>query len=238
MMAAVFPDAAACLENIGGDREIPNHPLVQQTIHDCLDEAMDLPGLERVLQAILDGKITCTSRDTPEPSVLAHEILNAMPYQFLDDAPLEERRTQAVYTRRASEPTNANELGTLDRAAIARVADEAWPDVRDADELHDALLTGGYLTEVEGINARGESWMPLFMELQDAGRARRGASGLHLSWRFRCLRWRRLSRGDRPPGDLPARPVGGAYWRLYHPAGGHLAPGAAARRAGTGFAPA
>ncbi|HEX2444350.1 MAG TPA: DEAD/DEAH box helicase [Vicinamibacterales bacterium] len=149
LMAAVFPDAAACLENIPGDRQVPDHPLVNQTIRDCLEEAMDFDGLTAVLQRIHRGELQCLARDTPEPSPLAHEILNARPYAFLDDAPLEERRTQAVYTRRATEPSNAQELGALDPAAIDRVRDEMWPEPRDADELHDALMTFGFLTEAE-----------------------------------------------------------------------------------------
>src|SRR5438067_978245 len=139
LMAAVFPDAAACFENIAGDREIPDHPLVNQTVRDCLDEAMDFAGLARVLERIHRGEIELVARDVPEPSPLAHEILNAKPYAFLDDAPLEERRTQAVYTR----STSAGSI--LDAAAIARVREEERPDPRDADELHDALLTTGFL---------------------------------------------------------------------------------------------
>src|SRR5207248_1484344 len=100
LMAAVFPDAAACLENIPGDRQIPDHPLVAQTVRDCLEEAMDFDGLTRVLERIHRGEMRLVSRDTPEPSPLAHEILNARPYAFLDDAPLEERRAHAVQTRR------------------------------------------------------------------------------------------------------------------------------------------
>jgi ATP-dependent Lhr-like helicase len=145
LMAAVFPDAAACPENLGGDRELPDHPLVNQVVRDCLEEAMDFDGLARVLTRIHAGEIECVARDTTEPSPLAHEILNAKPYAFLDDAPLEERRTQAVMTRR----TTANDLGALDAAAIERVRDEARPDPRDADELHDALLTFGFLLEGE-----------------------------------------------------------------------------------------
>jgi ATP-dependent Lhr-like helicase len=149
LMAAVFPDAAACLENIPGDRQIPDHPLVSQTIRDCLEEAMDLPGLSAVLRRIHAGEVGLVARDTPEPSAFAHEILNAKPYAFLDDAPLEERRAHAVQTRRAGDPSSAGELGALDPAAIARVRDEARPDPRDADELHDALLTAGFLTREE-----------------------------------------------------------------------------------------
>jgi ATP-dependent Lhr-like helicase len=150
LMAAVFPDAAACLENIPGDRQIPDHPLVSQTIRDCLDEAMDFDGLARVLTRIHAGELRLVTRDTPEPSPLAHEILNARPYAFLDDAPLEERRTQAVYARRASDPSSAKDIGALDAQAIERVRDEARPDPRDADELHDALVTAGFLTVDEG----------------------------------------------------------------------------------------
>src|SRR2546425_1551646 len=150
LMAAVFPDAAACLENIPGDRVIPDHPLVSQTVRDCLEEAMDFNALAALLERIHGGGIRCVARDTPEPSPLAHEILNARPYAFLDDAPLEERRAQAVQTRRATEPGSASELGTLDADAIARVRDEAAPDPRDADELHDALLSVGFLTAEEG----------------------------------------------------------------------------------------
>jgi ATP-dependent Lhr-like helicase len=149
LLASVFPDAAACLENIPGDRQLPDHPLVNQTIRDCLEEAMDFKGLARVLNRIHAGDIRLVTRDTPEPSPLSHEILNARPYAFLDDAPLEERRSQAVYSRRASEPSTASDLGALDRSAIARVRDEQRPDPRDADELHDALMTAGYLTAEE-----------------------------------------------------------------------------------------
>jgi ATP-dependent Lhr-like helicase len=149
LMAACFPDAAACLENIPGDRQIPDHPLVTQTVRDCLEEAMDFAGLAEVLSRIHRGDIRCVARDTTEPSPLCHEILNARPYAFMDDAPLEERRTQAVYARRATEPSAANDLGALDPAAIDRVRDEARPDPRDADELHDALVTTGFLTSGE-----------------------------------------------------------------------------------------
>ena len=121
----MFPDAAACLENIPGDRQIPDHPLVSQTIRDCLEEAMDFDGLARVLTRIHAGELRLVTRDTPEPSPISHEILNARPYAFLDDAPLEERRTQAVYARRATEPSSAKDIGALDPPAIERVRDEA-----------------------------------------------------------------------------------------------------------------
>ena len=125
LLAAVFPDQLACLEHIVGDREIPEHPLVKQTIDDCLSEAMDIEGLEEVLRKIEQGEIRCIARDLPEPSPLASEILNARPYAFLDNAPLEERRTQAVYTRRALERNVGDGLGILDSAAIEKVEKEA-----------------------------------------------------------------------------------------------------------------
>ena len=147
LLASVFPDAAACLENIPGDREIPDHPLVQQAVRDCLEEAMDFEGLREVLTRIHSGELRLVARDTPEPSVFACEILDARPYAFLDDAPLEERRSHAVQTRRGGQ--NPDDLGALDAGAIERVRAEARPDPRDADELHDALMTAGYLTPDE-----------------------------------------------------------------------------------------
>src|SRR5438132_2290880 len=149
LLAAVFPDQLACLEHIVGDREIPDHPLVKQTIDDCLTEAMDIDGLEEVLRKIDNGEIRCVSRDLPEPSPIAAEILNARPYAFLDNAPLEERRTQAVYTRRASERNGSDGLGILDAAAIGKVQSEAWPEATNPDELHDALMLIGAMPTEE-----------------------------------------------------------------------------------------
>jgi ATP-dependent Lhr-like helicase len=155
LMAAVFPDAAACLENIPGDREIPDHPLVNQAVRDCLEEAMDLAALQAVLERIHRGELRCVSRDTPEPSVFADEVVTARPYAFLDDAPLEERRAHAVQMRR---PGNvSDETGALDASAIERVRDEERPDPRDADELHDALLTAGFLRAIDVDLPRSES---------------------------------------------------------------------------------
>jgi ATP-dependent Lhr-like helicase len=150
LVAAVFPDQLACAENLTGQREIPDHPLVRQTITDCLQEAMDIEALEGLLASIERGEKTLVTRELNEPSPLAQEILTARPYAFLDDAPLEERRTQAVFSRRWLDPETAADLGTLDVGAIARVRGEAWPQVETADELHDALLQLGYLTAVEG----------------------------------------------------------------------------------------
>jgi ATP-dependent Lhr-like helicase len=176
LMAAVFPDAAACLENIPGDRQIPDHPLVRQTIRDCLHEAMDSSGLIAVLARVHDGTIRCISRDTPEPSAFSHDILNARPYAFLDDAPLEERRTQAVQTRRAGDRFDG-QRSSLDQGAIARVRDEQRPDPRDEDELHDLLQTAGYLPDTELTGAEGN----LPRELMDACVRRGCATRLDVS---------------------------------------------------------
>src|SRR5690606_12139133 len=166
-------DAAACFENIPGDRQIPDHPLVSQTIYDCLQEAMDYAALAAILERVHPGEVRCVARDTIEPSPLCHEILNARPYAFLDDAPLEERRTQAVYTRRAGDARTAGELGALDPAAISRVLDEVRPDPRDGDELHDVLVTSGFLTPHEmAFIAPG-----LYDELVQARRATRARLG-------------------------------------------------------------
>ena len=187
LLAAAFPDAAACLENIPGDRGIPDHPLVNQVIDDCVHEAMDLDGLIGILSRIESGGIRCVARDLPEPSPLAAEILNAKPYAFLDDAPLEERRTQAVYARRAFEPGTADDLGALDLEAIERVRDEAWPEIENADELHDALLVSGFLTENEGRSGRNAlSWEPYFDELLRDRRAAR-VGGLWVAAERRAL---------------------------------------------------
>jgi ATP-dependent helicase Lhr and Lhr-like helicase len=141
LMAAVFPTLAACQENVApGPMEIPDHPLVRQTLEDCLHEAMDIDGLRELLAGIESGRVTVIVRDTIEPSVLAHEILNGRPFTFLDDAPLEERRSRAVPLRRGL-PVEAGELARLDPAAIERVAEQVRPDPRDADELHDLLMT-------------------------------------------------------------------------------------------------
>ena len=145
LVASVFPDQLACAENVPGDREIPDHPLTNQTIADCLHEAMDIEGLERLLTRLEAGDIRVVTRDLTQPSPLALEVLSARPYAYLDDAPLEERRTQAVMARRWLAPESAGELGRLDVEAITRVRTEAWPDPVNAEELHDALLWLGCL---------------------------------------------------------------------------------------------
>ena len=172
MIALSFPDQIACLENIQGDREVPDHPLVRQTIHDCLTEAMDIDGLEAILIRMESGDMRLLTADLREPSPLAQEIINAKPYAFLDEAGLEERRTRAIKSRRWLDPSEAKELGKLNPEAIRLVKQEAWPRVADVDELHDALVLLGYLTEDEGVLGHDqEDWQSYFSELVSAGRA-------------------------------------------------------------------
>ena len=160
LIGSVFPDQIACAENLAGEREIPDHPLVRQAIGDCLNEAMDLAGLERVLTRIESGDIKIVARDLTEPSPLALEVLSARPYAYLDDAPLEERRTQAVMSRRWLSPEAAADIGRLDPEAIARVRSEAWPEATNADELHDALVWLGFLSMAEADAGPGwRDWL-------------------------------------------------------------------------------
>jgi ATP-dependent helicase Lhr and Lhr-like helicase len=167
LIGAVFPDQIACAENLPGEREVPDHPLVRQTITDCLDEAMDIAGLERLLARIEAGEVRVVTRDLTEPSPLALEVLSARPYAYLDDAPLEERRTQAVMSRRWLSPEDAADIGRLDPEAIARVRDEAWPEATNADELHDALVWLGFVSEDEATSPEWSGW------LADLARAKR-----------------------------------------------------------------
>jgi ATP-dependent Lhr-like helicase len=167
LLTAIFPDQIACAENLpAGEREIPSHPLVDQTVKDCLEEAMDVDGLERLLTSIERNEKRLFARDVIEASPLSQEILNARPYAYLDDAPLEERRTRAVFQRRWLDPETAGDMGKLDQAAIDRVRDEVWPEPRNADELHDALVELGFVTENEGAN-----WQEFFAELKADRRA-------------------------------------------------------------------
>jgi ATP-dependent Lhr-like helicase len=172
LLAAVFPDAAACQDNIQGPIALPDHPLIEETMKDCLQEAMDLEGLKNVLQMITTGKIRCVSVDTPIPSVFSHEILNANPYAFLDDAPLEERRARAVELRRILPSHLQTEIGRLDKQAIIQVEEQIWPDIRNADELHDFLLTVNVLPKNFALNERTIplAWMEFIGELRTQGR--------------------------------------------------------------------
>ncbi len=171
LLTAVFPDQVACAENLSGELEIPDHPLVRQAIRDCLEEAMDIEGLERLLRGLEAGSIRSLARDLTEPSPLALEVLSARPYAFLDDAPLEERRTQAVMSRRWLDPQSAADIGKLDPEAIARVRAEAWPDATNADELHDALVWLTFLTAAE-VERQG-GWPELMTQLAGERRVTR-----------------------------------------------------------------
>ena len=153
-LAVVFPDQLACAENIAGEREIPDHPLVQQTMSDCLHGIMDIEGLESLLGRIASGDVRITARELSTPSPLAQEIITARPFAFLDDAPAEERRTQAIRTRHLLDVDAAADLARLSPDAIDQVCKEAWPEVRTADELHDALVLSGFITAGEGTSWR------------------------------------------------------------------------------------
>jgi ATP-dependent Lhr-like helicase len=165
LMAAVFPETVGCLENHSGDIKIPDHPLVRQTMHDCLHEATDVDALVALLRRVREGQVKFIGRDTREPSPFSYELINANPYAFLDGAPLEERRVRAVATRRTISPADLRDLARLDPDAIEQVRAEAWPLVRDADELHDALLSLVTLDELEA-----KPWMRWIDELVAAGR--------------------------------------------------------------------
>ena len=175
LLAAVFPAQVECQDNAPpGDIEVPDHPLVAETVRDCLTEAMDLDGMKDVLDGIARGEIEVYARDTTQPSVFSHQILNAMPYAFLDDAPLEERRSRAVALRRAL-PEDSRELASLDPAAIGQASRDAWPIVRDADELHDALLTLALLPQQDvgrgAAEIHAQRWSLWLRQLVEDGRA-------------------------------------------------------------------
>ena len=163
LLASVFPDQVACAENLSGEIEVPDNALVRQTIRDCLEDAMNVEAFEALLRGLESGAVRVVTRDLTEPSPLALEALTARPYAYLDDAPLEERRTQAVMSRRWIDPASASDLGRLDSEAIARVRQEAWPDAATADELHDALLWLAFLTDGE-LDAN-PAWPSLMSEL-------------------------------------------------------------------------
>jgi ATP-dependent helicase Lhr and Lhr-like helicase len=168
LLASVFPDQVACAENLPGAIEVPDHPLVRQTIRDCLEDAMNVEAFETLLRGLESGAVRVVARDLTEPSPLALEALTARPYAYLDDAPLEERRTQAVMSRRWIDPASAADLGRLDGEAIARVREEAWPDAATADELHDALLWLAFLTD--GELCANAAWPALMNELAEQRR--------------------------------------------------------------------
>ncbi|MEW9586142.1 DEAD/DEAH box helicase [Paraburkholderia sp. DGU8] len=171
LLASVFPEQAACLENVVGERELPRHPLVDQTVDDCLHDAMDSERWLALLRRIEQGDVRLVARDLPAPSPLAAEVLTAKPYAYLDDAPIEERRTQAVLNRRWTDPTSADDLGALDADAIDSVRDEAWPEARNADEMHEALTGLACITQDEAQSREG--WPAWLAALAASGRATR-----------------------------------------------------------------
>ena len=213
LLCAIFPEQVGCAENQPGEIPVPDHPLVRQTLRDCLEEAMDIDGFESLLRALEAGTIRVVARDLTEPSPMALEVLSARPYAYLDDAPLEERRTQAVMSRRWMDPEDAADLGRLDPDAIARVRDEAWPDATNPDELHDALMWLGFLTNAEVL--RGPGWTELIGQLRAEGRVTdiRVDAGLSPA-------------GDdaRPPDSLWVAVERVPLWRAIHP-GSHASRG-------------
>lgn len=185
LLAAVFPDAAACQDNLGGrDIELPDHPLIQEAMKDALNEALDVEGLTQVLKDILSGHIQCLAVDTPVPSTFSHEILNANPYAYLDDAPLEERRARAVEMRRVLPENIAENIGRLDPLAILEVQQQAWPDIRNADELHDVLQTLiSFPEKLETLpQVTTADWQLYFEELVSTGRVTRATVANHHFW--------------------------------------------------------
>ncbi len=171
LMASVFPQAAACFETIVGDIQIPDHPLVREVMQDVLQEAMDLEGLLGVLRGIQDGSIRCLAVDTPVPSQFAHELLNANPYAFLDEAGLEERRARAVSLKGAIPASVLEQAGRLDQTAIDTVRRECWPDLRDEHELHD-LLMALIALPLHELDADGRPhWAEFYERLARTGRA-------------------------------------------------------------------
>lgn len=167
LLATVFPDQVACAENLVGEREVPDHPLVVQPLEDCLHHSMDSEGWLQVLRGLESGAITLIARDLAAPSPLAAEALNARPYAFLDDAPLEERRTQAVQGRRYR-LQSSDDLGQLDPQAIEAVREQVRPQPRDAEEMHEALVGRGVLPVEEAADVQWQAWLSA---LAAAGRA-------------------------------------------------------------------
>jgi ATP-dependent Lhr-like helicase len=177
LLASVFPQVAACQENIQGDREIPDHPLIREVMKDVLGEAMDLEGLRQLLLRMQSGEVRCLAVDTTTPSQFAHELLNANPYAFLDDAPLEERRARAVAMRGTVPDSVLGEAGRLDPAAIAAVREEIWPDVRDEHEFHDLMCALVAVPAAMLGDLRARDWGLFFERLVKSGRATAGVCG-------------------------------------------------------------
>jgi len=208
LLAAVFPDQVACQENRSGPIEPPDHPLVNETVLNCLHEAMDLDGLIGIVEAMDRGEIRVVAVETPAPSPMSHEILNANPYAFLDDAPLEERRARAVSLRR-TDPELSGGVGALSSAAIQEVREDAWPDVRDADELHDHLLSLFLLPEEDAA-----AWSELVEALFAGGRVLRAAWGSGDVIRHGFVAAERVAMARAVYGDLTVEGTGitGKAW--------------------------
>lgn len=208
LIASVFPDQIACLENLAGEREVPEHPLVEQTLDDCLHEAMDSDAWLALLRRMERGDVRLISRDLPAPSPMAAEILSARPYTFLDDAPLEERCTQAVLNRRWSDPQSTDDLGALDAEAIAGVREEAWPAPNGLDEMHEALMSLACIAS----NEVTPQWAQWLQALAKRGRAYQLHTHLHTSlWvaveRLSCVQ-------TIYPGDVPLLPGFDEPWTV------------------------
>ncbi len=197
LIAAVFPDQLACLENIAGDREIPDHPLVQQTIDDCLHEAMDVDGFIELLRGIKNGAIRLHTIDLPAPSPLADEVLNAKPYAFLDDAPLEERRTRAV--RRQPDDLTRRKL-FVDDEALNKLRQMIWPTMDSEDDAYDGLYLAGFISsdEVDRLDAESKSWIGKLIE---NGRA------LKLEDPLLIMAWERLPQWQQIQNSSPDLPL-------------------------------
>jgi len=175
LVAVVFPDQLACVENLRGEREIPDHPLVRQTIGDCLTETMDIEGLIEVLKRLADGNLVVHCRDLTGPSPLAAEIIHARPYAFLDDGDAENRRTRAI-SQHPDDLADAAVLSIISVEATEQVRAEAWIRPRNPDELHDGLMQAGFLTSAEFSS---ENWRPWFTALADDLRATHVTPGSH-----------------------------------------------------------
>jgi len=223
LMAAVFPQAAACQENISGPIEIPDHVLVRQTLHDCMTDAMDAKGLQMLVERIEAGTLEILCVDTTEPSPLAHEILNGKPFTFLDDAPLEERRTRAVKMRRGL-PVEDRDLTRLGAAAIEKVRSQAEPAPRDPEELHDLLLGVGVLRaeprwqnlfrELEGMG-RAFGFLVDEVSVEEASRGRAGGPDTSLFWAAtERAAWVRAMHPEIEPASLSGSGSGGGGWGL------------------------
>jgi ATP-dependent Lhr-like helicase len=250
LLAAAFPEALACQENLPADIPIPDHPLVRETMKDVLTEALDLAGLEHVIERLAAGEIRAIAIDTASASPFSHEILNANPYAFLDGAPLEERRARAVSLRRVLPEEALGEIGRLDLEAVANVSRQAWPDVRSAEELHDALTTlvafpespprsAALRQSIEELRQESvERWRPLFEKLVSERRVSR-ASADDRKWWIAAERARTFARlfpaaslETEPPAiEADAPKPEEALGRLLTGWAGHLGPFTAAELA-------